>query len=174
MVAAALTLLRGYHAAGSPRSTPDRLASFEVWDDRVRQCVIWLGEKGYMPEDWKTVSSGQLEGAKAYDPAVSMEQAKAADPEHQKLSAFLTAVWEAMKDGRWKVAELVRFANSNQGEQLFGVLDEIAGERRIINPRILGRWIEKNVERRCDGLRLERTGTSHKTALRRIVRDSEG
>jgi hypothetical protein len=111
--------------------------------------------------------------AGAYDPAISMEQAKAADPDFQKLSAFLTAVWEVKEDDRWNVAELVRYSNTREGEELFDILDEIAGERRIINPRILGRWIEKNVDRRCGGLRLEKAGQSSKTALWRIVRDSE-
>jgi hypothetical protein len=46
LVAAGLTLLRGFVAAGRPRSTPDRLASFEDWDDLIRQCIIWLGQNG--------------------------------------------------------------------------------------------------------------------------------
>ena len=39
LVAAALILLRGFVVAGQPRTTPDRLASFEQWDDLIRQAV---------------------------------------------------------------------------------------------------------------------------------------
>ena len=43
IVAAALTILRGFLCHGASRKTSDRLGSFEEWDDLVRQCVIWLG-----------------------------------------------------------------------------------------------------------------------------------
>jgi len=46
LVAAALTILRGFITAGKRRSTSDRLASFEQWDDLVRQCVLWLDREG--------------------------------------------------------------------------------------------------------------------------------
>ena len=46
LVAAALTLLRGFVIAGKPRLTPDRLASFEDWDDLIRQCVLWMAKQG--------------------------------------------------------------------------------------------------------------------------------
>ena len=38
-------VLRGFIRAGQPRLTPDRLASFELWDDLVRQCVLWLARE---------------------------------------------------------------------------------------------------------------------------------
>lgn len=43
LVIAALTLIRGYIAAGSPRMVPGNTASFEVWDRLVRQAVCWVG-----------------------------------------------------------------------------------------------------------------------------------
>lgn len=43
MVIAALTLIRGYIAAGRPRMAPGNTASFEVWDGLVRQTVCWVG-----------------------------------------------------------------------------------------------------------------------------------
>jgi hypothetical protein len=46
LVGAALTLISGFIAAGSRRFSEDRLASFETWDDVVRQCVLWLNAEG--------------------------------------------------------------------------------------------------------------------------------
>jgi hypothetical protein len=43
LVVAALTLIRGYITAGSPRMVPGNTASFEVWDRLVRQTVCWVG-----------------------------------------------------------------------------------------------------------------------------------
>ncbi len=46
LVAAASTLLDGFTTAGRPRLTEDRSASFEQWDDQIRQCVLWLDAEG--------------------------------------------------------------------------------------------------------------------------------
>ena len=46
LVAAALSLLLSFVRAGMPRVVRGRLASFEDWNDLVRQCVIWLGQQG--------------------------------------------------------------------------------------------------------------------------------
>ena len=48
MVRAALILLKAWHNAGRPRFTKDRTASFELWSDTVRQCVIWIGKNGWL------------------------------------------------------------------------------------------------------------------------------
>src|SRR5262249_27313340 len=46
IIAAGLALLRGFISAGKPRSTHDKLGTFERWDDLIRQCVIWIGKEG--------------------------------------------------------------------------------------------------------------------------------
>jgi hypothetical protein len=158
MVAAGLTLLRGFVAAGSPCFTPDKLASFDEWDNSVRQPVIWIGEQGLMPEN-----------ASVADPARSIEEAKVGEPERQNLVAFLAAV-HAIKGGeRWRVADLIKEAVSSAlapaddggaptpTAALKDVLGEIAGDRGTFNARRLGRWIESQADRRCGGSRLERT-----------------
>jgi hypothetical protein len=47
-------------------------------------------------------------------------------------------------------------------------LEEIAGEHGKINPRKLGRWIEKQAERRCGGVWVEHAGIRWKVALWRV------
>jgi hypothetical protein len=163
IVAAALTLLRGFVSAGSPRATKDRIASFEAWDDRVRQAVIWIGRQGLMPD-----------GASVADPVNVMERAKRAEPERVKLGALLMAAHSVMRDGRWRVADLIKAAEPAAGGHascsedvaaLRAALEEIAVERGAINPRILGRWIERQADQHCAGLWLERAGTKWRAVL---------
>jgi hypothetical protein len=164
MVAAALTLLRGFVVAGSPRTTPDKLASYEAWDNRVRQAVVWLAAQDIMP-------------APIGDPVDAIERAKRAEPENQKLAALLTAAHATMGDRAWRVADLVKASEQAAHAPVMcpehitvlrETLEEIAGEHGKINPRKLGRWIEKQAERRCGGVWVEHAGIRWKVALWRV------
>ena len=42
LLAAALTILKTYHNAGSPESGLPALGSFEAWSRRIRDCVYWI------------------------------------------------------------------------------------------------------------------------------------
>lgn len=42
LLAAALTILRAFHAAGRPRVLTTAVGSFNAWDDLVRQAVAWV------------------------------------------------------------------------------------------------------------------------------------
>ena len=162
LVAAGLTLLRGFVAAGKPRLTKDRLASFELWDDLVRQCILWIARQGI---------------AELGDPTACIETAKEQEPKRQKLAAFLDSAASAMGDDDWRVADLIRHASLPDGGNwkaaLQDALEEIAGERGTINPRILGRWIERYDRTRCAGFYLERRGRRQRAILWRIRRYGE-
>lgn len=167
LVAAALVLLRGFISAGQPRTTRDRLASYERWDDLIRQCVLWMAREG-------TADLG--------DPTACIERAKEQEPERQKLAAFLEATAAAMRDQQWRVSDLIKKAESDSGGsrdigrfrcnedngRLHAALEEIAGDRGNINPRILGRWIERHADNRCAGYYLERAGTRQHAMVWRI------
>jgi hypothetical protein len=161
LVAAALTLLRGFVAAGSPRITSDRLASYERWDDRIRQAVTWIGQQGIMPPN-----------AAVGDPVEVIERAKRAEPERAKLSALLAAVHALKGDSPWRVANLIGLSKGEEdgvkAAILRDALEEIAGQRGDINRHKLGRWIEKQVERHCDGMWIERAGVRWKTIVWRV------
>jgi hypothetical protein len=161
MVAAGLTLLRGFIADGAPRSTPDRLASFERWDDMIRQAVIWLGKQGVAP---------------LVDPTACITKAKELEPERQKLAAFLSSVNAMMGAGKWRTADLVAKTSGAaltdaNAQMLHDALVEVAGDRNVINPRILGRWIEKQVDRRCNSLRVVRGGVKDGNARWQVLPD---
>ncbi len=155
IVAAGLTLLLAFIDCGKPRGSADRLASFEAWDDLIRQCVIWLAAE---------------QVADVADPAQCIAVAKELNPERQKLAAFLAAAHAVYGGKRFTVAELTAgcgFAPLAEAEAR-GTLDdavrEIASERGAsINPRILGRWIERHAEVRVKGLRIVRCAKSLKS-----------
>jgi hypothetical protein len=160
MVAAALTLLRGFVVEGTPRIKPDTMASFADWDNRIRQAVVWIGERRVMPE-----------GASIGDPIEAMEQAKKGEPERQTLAAMLNATRAVMGGERWPVRELIRKVETAQAggdgpiTLLREILDDIAGAHNKINPRKLGRWIERHADRRCEGMCITRAGERSHTAF---------
>ena len=78
MVAAALTLIRFYLSSGVTRPAKGRLASFEEWDDRVRQTVVYIG---------KTIAPGQFG-----DVMHLIAENQAVDPEREALAILLRAL----------------------------------------------------------------------------------
>ncbi|MEI6415501.1 MAG: hypothetical protein WCP34_14745, partial [Pseudomonadota bacterium] len=161
MVAAGLTLVRAWIAHGRIRLGDGRTASFESWDDLIRQTLCWVAS-------WDS---------RFADPLKATERAFELDPETSKLKTLL-ATWHAkFGDTRMSVAEIVRsvvsdFGLNDQGAALRDALDEVAGERGTINRRRLGRWIEKNAERRVDGLRIVRRGILIGATTWAVVRDT--
>ena len=163
LVHAALTLLRGYLATGRPLAA-DRTASYEDWSDRVRQTVLWVGAQGLLD---------------VADPCDAIEASYEEDPETRKLSGLLEG-WRALYgDFPKTLAEVIEDCtrlqfggpvtlDSDRG-RLQSILLEIAGEGGRINPRRLGRWIERMANRPSGGLKFER-GRLHRGILRwRVV-----
>tara|TARA_R110002012_G_scaffold281630_1_gene470908 strand:- start:1454 stop:2572 length:1119 start_codon:yes stop_codon:yes gene_type:complete len=75
IVRAVLLVLRAYRQSGaSPK--PGRLASFEHWDDMIRQPVAWLAEQ----YEWLT------------DPMDAIDASQAVDPEKEAHAALLLAL----------------------------------------------------------------------------------
>ncbi|WP_295608761.1 hypothetical protein [uncultured Lamprocystis sp.] len=147
LVTAALTIMRAWITAGRVRHGKGRSASFEAWDDLVRQSVCWVAT-------WDDRFS---------DPLTATDRAFALDPETAKLAALLSA-WQAVIGGKAvTTAKLIDHSAASEfapdddaAPALRDAIAEIADERGQLNRRILGRWIERHVERRHDGLRLVR------------------
>lgn len=150
LVVAALTIVRAYISAGRPKVAKGRIASFETWDDLVRQPLCWLRER--MIE-----SSRDLAGLPMFvDPADSIERAASENPETFKLAALLN-IWIAVfGDMPTSAAQAIAKATEQFGAQpvLFDALDEIAGQNGKLNARTLGRWLERHAGQLCTGLRL--------------------
>jgi putative DNA primase/helicase len=89
-VAAALTIVRAYIAAGRP-CVASRLASFEGWSDTVRSALTWLGRA---------------------DPLETMDAARKDDPMLQAMEAVFAGLKEAIGIGqKTSVAEIILLAD---------------------------------------------------------------
>ena len=155
MVVAALIIVRAYITSGRPKAAPGRIASFELWDDLVRQPLCWLKELAK--------SSGRKDLPNFADPAESITRSESANPEQAKLAAMLNAWHAAFGDTPTTVATAKSF-NDHQSPasiHIADAMDEIAGQNGKVNARILGRWIERHAEQRNGGLRFVRAGKAH-------------
>lgn len=155
MVVAALTIVRAYITAGRPKTANGRIASFELWDDLVRQPLCWLMQQ--------VIESGRTDLPIFDDPAKSITRSESENPEQAKLAAFLNAWHAAFGTKPTTVAMARSFPESSSpaSVHLLDAMDEIAGQNGKINPRILGRWLDRNKENRIDGLRFVKGGKAH-------------
>lgn len=149
LVAAALTLLSGFVAAGMPRLLKGRLASFEEWDDQVRQCIIWLGQQGV----------GNL-----IDPVERLNSVAANDPENLRLAALVADWFNAYGDAPQLLKDVIR------DPVLYDSLKEVAQDRGgQINTKMLAAYLAKRIGKITNGYRLERINGRSNTALWRVV-----
>lgn len=163
--AAALTVLRGFIAAGAPAYGEGRMGSYEKWDAMIRQCVCWLMAEGLTPFG-------------VADPADAVTHNYEHDPETQKLSAVLVGWYSLYNSKPLRIAQVIQDCthkadfNNQSGDdkhgELLEVLREIAGEPEKVNSRRLGRWIERNAGRIIDGLKFERA-TKQRGVARWVV-----
>ena len=136
-VSAALTLVTAWIVAGRPVSDCRPLAGFDEWSDLCRQPLLWLG----LP-----------------DPAESMFEAMADDPDRNTLARLLEA-WESVFGNTpAMVREAVKRSSTcpDKHADLHEVLHDIAGERGDINRLKLGRWIKRHEGQIVDGRRFVR------------------
>ena len=141
----ALTIIRAHITAGSPRLGKGRTASFELWDDLVRQPVIWVATLAHAAGGFPEYS----------DPLAVVTRQFEDDPETQKLGAFASAWYASFGSLPTTVAKAISTTHLGSG-LLNDALDEIAGQSGHVNARILGRWIEKNRGRPHKGFRIDR------------------
>jgi len=165
LVIAALTIIRAWITAGRPRHGKGRTASFEGWDELVRQPVCWIAKSD----------------ARFADPLKATERAFDLDPETAKLAALIGA-WDQTFASRWvTTGELASKAEAARNTTrdgsaavLLDAVEEIAGDPRgSINRRMLGRWIERHAERRHNDRRLVRGKLRHGAPTWCIAKDAD-
>ena len=103
------------------------------------------------------------------DPAQVISAAFEDDPETNKLRTLLETWSEAFGETPKGVGELV---NDFNDANLQSSLREIAGEGAHVNPRRLGRWLERNADRIVNDLALVRAGKRNGSVLWRVRDDS--
>ncbi|WP_439115266.1 hypothetical protein [Hydrogenophaga sp.] len=170
LVVAALTIVRAYISAGRPKAAKGRIASFELWDDLVRQPLCWLRER--MMESGRDLADLPM----FFDPAESIDRAASENPETAKLAALLNAWITTFGTTPTSPAQAITKATEAYGapSALFDALDEIAGQNGKLNVRILGRWLERHAGQLCTGLRLvlgnKTNGLKRWTVVRTVER----
>lgn len=147
-VAAALTVLLAFHAAGRPQQR-DPLGSFVEWSRWVRDSLIWLGQA---------------------DPCDTMEQLREADPKLEALMTVLEQWHSVVGFERVTVRELIEKATAQQ-QNYFGRNDfihpefresllAVAGDGGAVNGARLGKWIAANQNRIVHDRRIVSAGVS--------------
>ena len=132
-VAAVLTIIRAYLAAGQPDRIKPAVASFPDWSNTVRSALVWLGKP---------------------DPVATMEQAREDDPELSELRQVIGAWHEHFQDTPCAVRNIVERAFEQDHDErgsaypirpdLRDAVTAIAGERGGVNARKLGKWLLKH------------------------------
>ena len=132
-VAAALTILRAYIAAGRPEQ-PKPLGSFEAWSGLVRGALLWLATP---------------------DPMRTMDVVRESDPKLQQLIAVMEQWSEVIGDKRSTVKEVIDFAVGQPGGEFREALLAVAGERGAIDGRKLGKYLGMNKGRIVGAFKFE-------------------
>jgi putative DNA primase/helicase len=171
-IAAALTIVRAYIAAGCPDNCGP-LASYGPWSKNVRAPLIWLSKE---------------------DPVKSMEQARDLDPVRNAARA-LVAVWnnELQAGVSYSAAELIEEADEkkrektnmidDKGETMYEyvwvrpslralLLEQAGTHRGEIDAVKLGRWLKSVRNQVHDGHRIEitkETTRGHRYCLKRVA-----
>ena len=136
-IAAVLTIVRAYLAAGCPDQRPP-LASFQDWSRLVRSSLVWLGRT---------------------DPVDTMEAARAEDPSRASLRAIVAA-WLSVvgANSPMTAGDLKDTACSTKDKDLMlnKAISAVAGVpgRSEIDAVQLGRWLGRNRSRIVDGVKI--------------------
>ena len=140
LVAAALTVLRAWHAAGEP-SLAEPYGSFEDWSRRIREPLIWLGRA---------------------DPCESVAKVRDNDPARTALAGVLMHWKEVFGVNKRRTVQQVLSA-ALVNSDLHSALVAVAGNQSglLISNERLGRWLSKVEGKIVNDLRLIRDGNEH-------------
>ena len=147
----ALSIIRAYRAAGSPRTNCTGFGGYDDWSALVRQPLLWLG---------------------VADPVANVVEQLAADPNREELGRLLTAWRKTFGSSAAHVADAVEKTlpgTYGSSTELFEVCMELAEERGQINRRRLGKWIARHAGRIVDGLRFEKGSSKSYSQKWRVV-----
>ncbi|WP_294197297.1 hypothetical protein [uncultured Sphingomonas sp.] len=143
-VAAALTIITAWLAAGKPKADVPNIAGFEDWSDLCRQPLIWLGEP---------------------DPATSLIQQMTHDPDKEQLGELLRAWRDEFGQRGMMVRQVLQRANERQHDDLHAAILELpCVEAGRINQSRFGRYLGRNKNRIVGGLKLVEAANSERRA----------
>lgn len=154
MLAAACILIRA-RFTHITKPALGRLASFEAWDDLVRQTVVWAAVM-LRPQEFD-------------DPMDLVREAQAADPEAEALFSLLDALKDKFNSAEFSAKEVMAAMTTDgiKGAIETAVID-VAGEKAARSARSLGKVLKFREGRIVHGLRL--TGRQDKNSGARVYR----
>ena len=138
-VSHALTIIRAYRVAGSPRASCTGFGGYDEWAELVRYPLLWLG---------------------VADPVANVVKQLAADPDREELGRLLMAWKKQFGANAAHVADAVEKSQPGvygRSIELYEICTELAEERGLINRRKLGKWMARQVGRIVGGLRFEKS-----------------
>jgi hypothetical protein len=159
MVTAACTLIRAYQTSGVPRAK-GRMASFEDWDDIVRQTVVWVG----------TVLAPGEYG----DPMELVREAQAADPVVDALGDLLQALADGFGDAWFTGLDVQKAVDTSFSLTLKNALNDLAGHNISTSARSIGKVLSARKGQIAHGLHLTGRKPNNKGAVSyRVQREGE-
>jgi hypothetical protein len=149
-VAAVLTIIQAWPAAGSSRATVDSIVTFRgAWSDYCRYPLMWLGHP---------------------DPATALLEQVRHDPDGDALSGLMTEWHLAFGSTPTTVRRAVEAATINKQFNLLDAMREFPVEERgEINRSKLGWLLKKNANRIAGGFEFQQTEADGRTAWRVVA-----
>jgi putative DNA primase/helicase len=152
-VAAALTVVRAYIAAGRPGAKDlSPFLGFDGWNSSVRGALVWLGKE---------------------DPCKSIEGARQEDPGRVTLARVVGAIAELNFTDAVTVGQLVKLAKETKDKEgsvhekenvrpeLHDALAEAVDDHGRIGSRALGRWLSDHKDKVVGGFKIIKKFDSH-------------
>ncbi len=150
MIVAGLTLVRGRLASSDARAK-GRMASFEMWDDYVRQTVAWIG---------KSVCPGKFS-----DPMEAVNSSQSDDPEQEILSEVFDAWRQLFGESYVASGDVLNVIQGRNLSKDFGhsqilreTLMELNSGRDVTTSRAIGRILSYRRGRHVGGYVLQSKG----------------
>ena len=148
-VAAVLTIVQAWRAAGSPRAAVDSIVTFGgAWSDYCRHPLMWLGHP---------------------DPATALLEQVRHDPDGDALSGLMCEWHAAFGSAATTVRKAVESATFDQSNLLDAMREFPVEERGEINRSKLGWLLKKNANRIVGGFEFQQGEADGRKAWRVVA-----
>lgn len=153
LVAAALTILRGWHVAGRPKATLPSWGSYEGWSAIVRQAIVWAGLR---------------------DPGETRASLRdATDTGTDQLAELIDGIVSVYSGNKLTAGELLLKARGEGGHTLKDALDAFSNGRAL-SSKTVGRVLLRYRGRIADGRRIQGERSSSRKQWLWWVETTEG
>lgn len=130
----ALSIIRAWREAGSPRTDIADIATYGAWSDTCRQPLLWLGE---------------------CDPAQSLIEQVKFDPDAEALGRFMSAWVDLFGNSPVMLRRVIDRAEQQDGDLLDAIRDLPVMDGKFINRGRLGWYLKKKSNRVVSGMHIE-------------------